>query len=57
MMTSKEILQCTVMTWLLLITCPPQVVLGKVRSHNRAVMMVVDDSNDESAIAVVSDAL
>lgn len=30
---------------------------GEARSHSRAVMMVVDDSSDESAVAVLSDVL
>lgn len=38
-------------------TCPPQVLLGKARSHSGVAMMAVDDSNNESATAVFSDAL
>lgn len=30
---------------------------GKASSHSRDVMMAVDDGNDESAIAVISDVL
>lgn len=53
-MTAKEILQCTAKTELLLVACPPQVLFWRARSHSRVVMMVVDDSDDESAIAVFS---
>lgn len=35
--------------WLLLIACPPQVLLGKVRSRSRAVTTAAGDSGDESA--------
>lgn len=38
-------------------TSPPQVLLGEVRSHHHVETVVVEDSDDESALAGVSDVL
>lgn len=42
---------------LLIILSPCKVLLWSSKSLNSVVMMVVDDNNDESAIAVFSDGL